>query len=168
MAILDGTLELCDAKSLVMDAMSAGTGVIVGTNYVNLGTGKNCWGDTIYNPIGRVPMWLNIVCQEATAPLGVKIRFELMTNSSAAATGDTVCSFEASSTTTPAATGGFPMIAGHTLVRAPIPQGYYISGVWKNLQQYLYLSMTNMGTAITDGNVDAWISLDAESEAPSS
>jgi hypothetical protein len=169
MAILDAKLEICDAKDMTAAAGSAGaTGVIVGTNYLNLGTGYNAWGDTIYNPFGRVPMWLNIVCTTATAPLGVNVRFDLMTNSSAAASGDTVCSFYASSTTTPAATGGFPMAAGHTLVRAPVPQGYYLSGVWYNLKQYLYISMQNYGTAITAGNIDAWISLDAESEVPSS
>jgi hypothetical protein len=169
MAIIDSKLELCDAKDITAAVGSAGaTAIIVGTNYLNLGSGYNEWGDTKYNPFGRVPMWLTIVCTTATAPLGVSVRFDLMTNSSAAASGDTVCSFYASSTTTPAATGGFPMIAGHTLVSAPVPTGYYLSGVWYNLKQYLYLSMQNYGTAITAGNIDAWISLDSETGVPRS
>jgi hypothetical protein len=168
MAIIDSTLEFCDAQSIAgVASYSCGS-----TNSINLGTGYNCWDDTKYNDLGE-PKDLVLNVQVATdfAPVSLSataaITIYLKTATSAAVaktvSGTTVRSWAFAGS---ALTGS--LVAGQQLLREKIPSTYNVNGVETPLSQYIGLWFANCATAITAGAIDAWIGMDSETPAPKS
>jgi hypothetical protein len=168
MAIIDSTLELCDAQSIAGVASYS----LASTNVINLGTGYNCWDDTKYNDLGE-PRDLVLNVQVATdfAPVSLSptaaFTIYLKTATSAAvartAAGTTVRSWAFPGS---ALTGS--LVAGQQLLREKIPSTYNVDGIETPLSQYLALWFLNCATIITAGALDAWVGMDSETPAPKS
>lgn len=160
MAILDAKLVLSDAQSLAGLANHS----VGSTNAINLGTGYNCWGDTEYNNIGEGgDLWLNVkVATTFTAGTGTTVTLRTASTAANAASdaGTIVATYGGD-----VGSGG-TWRAGDTIVRAKVPAGYKAAtGVWTPLSQYIGLHYCNVNSALAAGAVDAWISMDSESEA---
>jgi hypothetical protein len=160
MAILDKKLEIADNLTFTTSASVS----LATFNVINLGTGYNCWTDTIYNNIGEGgDLWLNVrVGGTSILPVASVFTLYLVTASAAATCllgtvlGGVAGTILAQKTIT-----GQAHTTGKTLWRVKIPASTEMS-------QYLALYMVNSATAITAGTVDAWIGLDSESEVPTS
>jgi hypothetical protein len=164
MAIMDSKLELCDAQSIAGVASYS----LASTNAINLGTGYTCWDETAYNE--NEDLWLNVAVATtftpaAIGPAATTIYLKTATTAAVAKTaaGTTVRSwaFEANSLQG-------SMVAGQTLIRERLPKGYHVTGQYKPLSQFIALWFANNATIITAGAIDAWLSVDGESELPRS
>lgn len=158
MAILDKKLEFADALACTTSASAS----LATSNVINLGTGYNEWGDTAYNNIGEGgDIWFNVRVATTITPALCVFTLYLVTASAAATcllgttTGGTAGTRIYEQTIT-----GQAHTAGTTLVRVKVPA--------KAFQQYCALYLNNSATAITAGALDAWLSLDSESEMPTS
>jgi hypothetical protein len=170
MAIMDKKLELSDAQNIHTGVTI--TGFSVGSaNVINLGTGYNCWNDTKYNDIGIQGMWLNVAVATTISPPSAELSIYLQTASTAAAatasTGATVLGkWKVTATGTSTTTGNF--VAGKSLVRARLPAGTDIAPYAQYLGLLYHESQQTLASILTAGAVNAWISMDSESEAPRS
>ncbi len=153
MAILDGKLELMDATSITGAAAAT-----VGSDYIDLGTGYDTWDQTQTPNIGEGgELYLNVrvataLSQTGGANVTPLLKLTLFTYSVAGdmeGLGSTLIYREMTLAQT---------VVGSAIIRAKIPAG--------ECKRYLQL-MSQVGkTTVSAGALDAWVSLDSESDYP--
>ncbi len=145
MAILDSTLEFCDAVSV---AAAAGTTLI--GNQINT---------SVVRDVGRGPvaLYLNVTVDTAIITGGSAGTFRLKLAS------DDSASISTTTSTVHLQTGEYvtddtPTIpAGSILFSGPIPSGIFRDN---DYEQYLGILLVVTTTTITEGKINAWLSLD--------
>jgi hypothetical protein len=153
MAVIDSKLEIWDAETITGAAENSASKLIASNNAIDLGLGTDGFGNSITPDIGRNGrLWLNV--HSATSFAAASYRSPL-------------CMIQVWTHTTSDCRAGnliaeYPMLslatAGTTVVNAPIPGS--------KIKRFIGLAVRLSSTTITAGALDAWISLDAESQVP--